>query len=216
MNSLIKKDLKYNWHPYTQMKDSADNPPIAIERAKGFKLFDMDGKFYYDTISSWWCNIHGHNHPRIVKAIKNQIEKLDHVMFAGFTHKPAIELSEKLVKVTPKQFTKVFYSDNGSTAVEVALKMSLQYWQNKGIKKKNKFICLDAAYHGDTVGTMSVSGLGLFNNKFKSLFFKSFKAATPYCYRCPLGKEIKTCRISCLNSMETILNKQKGKISGII
>jgi len=216
VNSLIKKDLKYNWHPYTQMKDIRHNPPILIERAKGIKLFDNKGKYYYDTISSWWCNIHGHNHPRIVKAIKNQLNKLDHVMFAGFTHKTAIELSEKLIEITPPQFKKVFYSDNGSTAVEVALKMSFQYWRNRGIKKKNKFISLDAAYHGDTIGTMSVSGFGPFNNTFKHLFFKSYRTITPNCYRCPLKLNLANCGIACIDPLEKILQRHNKEISAII
>src|SRR3989338_1181748 len=133
MEKLIEKDLKYNWHPYTQMKDCMSLPPILIERAKGIKLYDGKGNFYYDTISSWWCNIHGHNHPRIKRAIKRQLDSLEHVLFAGFTHKPAIRLAEKLISITPKNLTKVFYSDDGSTAVETALKMSFQYWQNRGL-----------------------------------------------------------------------------------
>ena len=123
----IKKDLRYNWHPYTQMKDCVDLPPILIEKARGAKLYAASGEFYYDTISSWWCNVHGHNHPRIKKAIREQINLLDHVLFAGFTHKPAILLAEKLVSLAPGSLRKVFFSDNGSTAVETALKISFQY-----------------------------------------------------------------------------------------
>ena len=159
-----------------------------IEKAKGIKLYDIKGNFYYDTISSWWCNIHGHNHPQIKSAIKTQLEKLEHVLFAGFTHKPAILLAEKLVSLAPPGFKKVFFSDNGSTAVEIALKMSFQYWQNIGKKNKTKFIALDYAYHGDTIGAMSVSGVSLFNEIFKPLFFETFKTPTPYCYRCPMKK----------------------------
>jgi len=129
-NKLVQKDLKYIWHPYTQMKDCESFPPIAIERANGIKLYDYDGNFYYDTISSWWCNVHGHNHPAIKSAIKKQLDSLEHVLFAGFTHRPAVELAERLVSITPQSLTKVFYSDNGSTAVETALKLSFQYWHN--------------------------------------------------------------------------------------
>ena len=152
MNSWIKKDLKYNWHPYTQMRDCLKFPPILIEKARGVKLYDVRGKFYYDTISSWWCNVHGHNHPRIKEAIRKQLDKLEHVLFAGFTHKPAICLAEKLVALSPGNLSRVFFSDDGSTAVEVALKMSFQYWQNKKEKRKNKFVSLDLGYHGDTIG----------------------------------------------------------------
>ena len=132
MANWIKKDLEFLWHPYTQMKDCVISPPILIERARGVKLYDDKGNFYYDTISSWWCNVHGHNHPKIKAAIQNQLNSLEHVLFADFTHKPAIQLAERLVSITPQNLTKVFYSDNGSTAIETALKMSLQYWRNSG------------------------------------------------------------------------------------
>ena len=124
LKRLIEKDLSYLWHPYTQMKDCEKFPPIPIKRAKGIKLYDYNDNFYYDTISSWWCNVHGHNHPLIKKAIKEQLDTLEHVLFAGFTHKPAIDLAEKLIKIMPEGLSRIFYSDNGSTAVEVALKMS--------------------------------------------------------------------------------------------
>lgn len=179
MQDLIRKDLKYIWHPYTQMKDCEKMPPILIERGKGIKLYDANGKFYYDTISSWWCNIHGHNHPKINTAIKKQLNKLEHALFAGFTHRPAVELAEILIRITPKSLTKVFYSDNGSTAVETALKMSFQYWHNTGKKKKTKFISYSNGYHGDTIGAMSISGVDLFNKRFSSLFFKSYKISSP-------------------------------------
>lgn len=172
---MINKDLKYIWHPYTQMKDCEELPPVLIERAMGIKLFDNKGNFYYDTISSWWCNVHGHNHPRINDALKKQIDKLEHVLFAGFTHRPAIELAGRLVKITPKNLKKVFFSDNGSTAVETALKMSFQYWHNIGKKEKTKFVSFENAYHGDTIGAMSVSGVGLFNEIFSPLLFKSYR-----------------------------------------
>ncbi|MFH1519404.1 MAG: adenosylmethionine--8-amino-7-oxononanoate transaminase [Candidatus Omnitrophota bacterium] len=216
MDSWIKKDLKYIWHPYTQMKDCEQFPPILIERAKGIKLYDDQGNCYYDPISSWWCNIHGHNHPEINKAIKRQLNSFEHVLFAGFTHKPAIKLAEQLVAITPDNLTKVFFSDNGSTAVEVALKMSFQYWQNRGKREKTKFLSLDSAYHGDTLGAMSVSGVGLFNKVFSPLFFKSFKAPSPYCYRCPAGKDKSTCNIECVNSLEARLKKKSKEIAALI
>lgn len=216
MEDLLKKDLKYNWHPYTQMKDHETFPPILIKKAKGIKLFDSKGNWYYDTISSWWCNIHGHGHPAIVSAIKGQLKKIDHVMFAGFTHEPAIELSEKLLSIVPKDLTRVFYSDNGSTAVETAMKMSVQYWANKGFKKKNKFVSLDMGYHGDTSGTMSLGGVDLFNKVFSPMFFPAYKVSTPYCYRCPLGKEIKFCSIDCIKPLEKLLKEKSGQISALV
>jgi len=216
MDKWIKKDLKYIWHPYTQAKDCQKFPPILIERAKGIKLYDNKGNCYYDTISSWWCNVHGHNHLEINKAIKGQLNSFEHVLFAGFTHKPAIKLAEKLVAITPDNLTKVFFSDNGSTAVEVALKMSFQYWQNIGKNKKTKFLSLDSGYHGDTIGAMSVSGVDLFNKVFSPLFFKSFKAPSPYCYRCPVGKDKSTCSIECIASLEAILKKKSKEIAALI
>ena len=216
MNKWIKKDLKYNWHPYTQMKDCKDFPPILIEKARGIKLYDSKGKIYYDSISSWWCNIHGHNHPKIKEAIRKQLDKLEHVLFAGFTHKPAILLSEKLISMAPGKLSKVFFSDNGSTAVETALKMSFQYWHNKGMKNKTKFVSSDYGYHGDTIGSMSISGVDLFNEIFKPLFFSSFKIPAPYCYRCPMKKERSSCNIECIKPLENLLRKKHTKIAALV
>lgn len=216
MDKWIKKDLRFIWHPYTQMQDCQKFPPILIEKAKGIKLFDSGGNFYYDTISSWWCNVHGHNHSRIKNAIRKQVDSLEHVLFAGFTHKPAILLAERLISILPRNLTKAFFSDNGSTAVEIALKMSFQYWQNTGRLKKTKFISLDMGYHGDTIGAMSVSGIGLFNQVFSRLFFPSFKTPSPYCYRCPLDKDKNTCSIDCADALEDLLKKKSGEIAGII
>jgi adenosylmethionine-8-amino-7-oxononanoate aminotransferase len=216
MDSWIKKDLKYIWHPYTQMKDCRRFPPILIEKARGAKLFDNKGNFYYDTISSWWCNIHGHNHPKIKKAVKKQLDKLEHVLFAGFTHQSAIRLAEKLISITPKNLTKIFFSDNGSTAVETALKMSFQYWRNVGNRKKTKFVSLDYAYHGDTIGAMSVSGVDLFNKIYTPFFFPSFKAPSPYCYRCPMERRYPACGIECIKPLEALLKKRHREIAGLI
>ena len=216
MNSWIKKDLKYNWHPSTQMQDCARFPPVLIEKARGVKLYDIRGKFYYDTISSWWCNVHGHNHPKIKEAIRKQLDKLEHVLFAGFTHKPAIRLAEKLVALSPGNLSRVFFSDDGSTAVEVALKMSFQYWQNKKEKRKNKFVSLDLGYHGDTIGAMSVSGVDLFNERFSALFFDAYKVPSPYCYRCPLKQEYPACNIACSGFIEALLKIEASRIAAII
>jgi adenosylmethionine-8-amino-7-oxononanoate aminotransferase len=216
MTDWIKKDLRYIWHPYTQMKDCRKYPPILIKKANGVKLYDDKGNFYYDTISSWWCNVHGHNHPKIRAAIKRQLNSLDHILLAGFTHKPAVLLAEKLVSITPKNLTKVFFSDNGSTAVETALKMSFQYWRNIGRRTKTKFLCLDLAYHGDTFGAMSVGGDTVFNRAFDALRFDSFKVPTPYCYRCPLGKERASCDIDCIKPLQNTLKKHRDKIAALI
>lgn len=164
-----ERDKQNLWHPFTQMKNAAD--PIHIERAEGTYLYASDGRVFIDAIASWWVNIHGHGHPAIAKKIAEQAVQLDHVLFAGFTHTPAIELAESLLGVLPPHFDKVFYSDNGSTAVEVALKMALQYFFNKGEKHKKRIIAFENAYHGDTFGAMSAGGKSLFNAPFQELLF---------------------------------------------
>lgn len=216
MDEWIERDLECIWHPYTQMKDCKTLPPILIERAQGVRLYDSKGGLYYDTISSWWCNVHGHNHPKIKEAIKDQLDSLEHILFAGFTHRPAIQLAEALVAKTPPNLKKVFFSDNGSTAVEVAIKLSFQYWQNIGNYKKRVFISLEDAYHGDTIGAMSVSGLRLFNKIFDPLLFSSIKIPSPNCRRCPIKKRRDLCKIDCLGILEDILKKDSQRIAAII
>lgn len=166
--NLVDRDLNIIWHPYTQMQTAL--PPVPIVRGDGACLFDEDGKCYIDAVSSWWVNIHGHAHPYIAQKVSEQLRKLEHVIFAGFTHEPAIELAERLVKLLPDNQAKVFYSDNGSTAVEVAIKMCLQYWHNQGIHR-TKILAFKNAYHGDTFGAMAVSGRSAFTAAFDSLLF---------------------------------------------
>jgi adenosylmethionine---8-amino-7-oxononanoate aminotransferase len=167
--TLAERDQASVWHPYTQSEGSEN--PIAIVSGKGSYLFDENGNRYIDGISSWWVNIHGHSHPYIAEKVFEQIKKLEHVIFAGFTHEKAVELAEALLMKLPENQAKIFYSDNGSTAVEVALKMSIQYWRNKGIKK-NRIIALKDAYHGDTFGAMAVSGRSTFTESFKEHLFE--------------------------------------------
>jgi adenosylmethionine-8-amino-7-oxononanoate aminotransferase len=167
--SLIERDLAVIWHPYTQMKTA--QPPIPIVRGEGSCLFSEDGKKYIDAISSWWVNIHGHSHPYIAQKVAEQLNKLEHAIFAGFTHPGAVELAERLLAILPSNQAKAFYSDNGSTAVEVAIKMCLQYWHNKG-DQRTKILAFKNAYHGDTFGAMSVSGRSAFTAAFESLLFE--------------------------------------------
>src|SRR5438876_8895197 len=155
------------WHPYTQ--EATELPPIPIDRGKGAYLYTRDGRRLIDGISSWWVNLHGHGHPVIVKAIAEQARKLEHVIFAGFTHEAAEELAERLAVILPAELDRVFYSDNGSTAVEVALKIAIQYWYNRGESKKYRIVALEHAYHGDTIGAMSVSADSPFTAAFESL-----------------------------------------------
>ncbi|MFA6249126.1 MAG: adenosylmethionine--8-amino-7-oxononanoate transaminase [Mucilaginibacter sp.] len=167
--NLAERDLQVIWHPYTQMQTA--QPPIPIVRGEGTCLYTEDGTKYIDAISSWWVNIHGHSHPYIAKKIAEQLLQLEHVIFAGFTHPGAVELAERLLAILPSNQAKAFYSDNGSTAVEVAIKMCLQYWHNKG-QERTKIIAFKNAYHGDTFGAMSVSGRSAFTAAFDSLLFE--------------------------------------------
>ncbi|RNI27347.1 adenosylmethionine--8-amino-7-oxononanoate transaminase [Rufibacter immobilis] len=167
-SSLSTRDQLVNWHPYTQMQTAP--PPIGIVRGEGAVLYAEDGKEYIDAVSSWWVNIHGHAHPHIAERVSQQLRTLEHVIFAGFTHAPAVELSERLLRLLPANQTRVFYTDNGSTAVEVALKMALQYWYNQGIQK-TKIIAFEGSYHGDTFGAMSVSERSVFTRPFQQYLF---------------------------------------------
>lgn len=167
--SLQERDKKVIWHPYTQMKNALPNIPIVS--GEGVYLFDESGKKYIDAVSSWWVNIHGHSHPHIAARVAAQLSTLEHVIFAGFTHEPAVSLAERLLPLLPGKQEKVFYSDNGSTAVEVALKMCLQFWANTNKQPRTRILAFKEAYHGDTFGAMSVSGRSIFTNPFNSLLF---------------------------------------------
>jgi adenosylmethionine-8-amino-7-oxononanoate aminotransferase len=167
--SLVERDLNVIWHPYTQMQTAL--PPIPIVRGEGACLFDENGKKYIDAVSSWWVNIHGHAHPHIAKKVAEQLNRLEHVIFAGFTHAGAVELAERLLAILPGNQQKAFYSDNGSTAVEVAIKMCLQYWHNRG-NARTKILAFNNAYHGDTFGAMAISARSAFTAAFDSLLFE--------------------------------------------
>ncbi len=169
MTNYKERDKQSIWHPFTQMKTAQLHIPIV--KGKGVMLYDEDGKEYIDAVSSWWVNVHGHSHPYIQQKVCEQLGTLEHVIFAGFTHPWAIELSERILKINPAGHSKVFFSDNGSTANEVGLKMALQYWWNKG-EKRNKVIAFDDAYHGDTIGAMSAGGRGIFSSPFESILFE--------------------------------------------
>lgn len=166
---LAERDRKVLWHPYTQMKTAPE--PLAVVRGKGAYLFTEDDRRILDGISSWWVNLHGHSHPKLNEALARQARELEHVIFAGCTHRPAVELAEELLKVAPAGLARVFYSDNGSTAVEAAMKMAVQYWANQG-ESRSRFIALENSYHGDTVGAMSVSSRSVFTAAFEGLMFQ--------------------------------------------
>lgn len=167
--NLQERDRAVNWHPYTQMKTAEDAIPIV--KGSGIYLYDEDGKKYIDAVASWWVTLHGHANPYIAQRVSEQLNTLEQVIFAGFTHEPAIQLSENLLKLLPENQEKVFYSDNGSTAVEVALKMCIQFWHNQG-KEKTKILAFKEAYHGDTFGAMSVSGRSVWTKPFGEMLFE--------------------------------------------
>lgn len=177
MSDWIDLDRRHVWHPYTQMLTAS--PPIPVRRGDGLYLITEDGRRLLDGISSWWVNIHGHSHPRLNRALARQAETLEHVIFAGFCHEPAARLAAELVSRCGGQLPRVFYSDDGSTAVEVALKMAYQAWRHRGERQRRLFVALDGAYHGDTVGTMAVGGTALFHHAFSDLLFEVRQVATP-------------------------------------
>lgn len=176
--NLLERDKKVIWHPYTQMKNAL--PIVPVIRGEGVYVFDENGNKYIDAVSSWWVNIHGHAHPYIAEKVTKQLNELEHVIFAGFTHEPAVQLAERLLDILPGRQDKIFYSDNGSTAVEVALKMCLQYFNNAGHQNKKKVLAFKDAYHGDTFGAMSVSGRSIFTNPFNEFLFDVEFIDLPY------------------------------------
>ncbi len=212
---LKKWDFDYIWHPFTQMAEYKAKDPIIIERGEGSYLIDVNGKKYIDGVSSLWVNVHGHNNPKINAAITEQLKKIAHSTMLGIANVPAILLAKKLVEITPDNLTKVFYSDNGSTAMEVALKIAYQYWINKGIHGKTKFVTLKNGYHGDTIGAVSLGGIDLFHAVYKPLLFETYLAPSPYCYRCPFNLSFPSCGLNCLNALEDIVKKHHKEIIAI-
>ncbi len=214
MSSLVERDRAHIWHPYTQIKTAPD--PLPIVRASGVYLFTEAGRRVLDGISSWWVNVHGHSNPRINRALKAQAEKLEHVIFAGFTHPPAVELAERLCALLPERLNRVFYSDNGSTAVEAALKMAYQYWTNRGDDRRRTFVALEHAYHGDTVGAMSVSHDSIFTSSYSPLLFKVERVSVPADYRASLDPANDGSASEPLTELEDLLERRGHEIAAII
>jgi len=211
---LTSRDLASIWHPYTQMKTAP--APLPIVRGEGVYLYTEDGRRLLDGISSWWVNIHGHAHPVLNAALAAQAAQLEHVIFAGATHEPAVALAEKLLSILPPGLHRIFYSDNGSTAVEVAVKIAWQYWQNLGRTSRREFVALHHAFHGDTLGAMSPSELSGFSKPFEGLLFPVHRVHSPYCYRCPLGLKRAECSIDCLGDLERVLAQRQDAVAAVI
>lgn len=211
-------DKRHLWHPFTQMRDYCAETPLIIERGEGPFLFDIHGTRYLDGVSSLWVNLHGHRRKEIDQAIVSQIQKVSHSTLLGISHVPAILLAKKLADCAPPGLHKVFYSDDGSTAVESALKIAFQYWQQKAFPQKQKgtFICLDYAYHGDTLGAVSVGGIDTFHELYRPLLFATCRIPSPYCYRCSLEKTYPSCGLDCLNRAEDVLGRHHREVAALI
>lgn len=216
---LLAKDKKYVWHPFTQMKDwNADVPevPLVIDRAEGVYLFDTDGNKYIDGISSLWVTVHGHGRREITDAIASQATRLDHSTMLGLANEPAVRLAEQLVRIAPKGLAKVFYSDNGSTSVEIAVKMAYQYWQNTGKVKKTTICHLKNSYHGDTLGSVSIGGIDLFHKVYRQLIFKTHQVDFPDCYRAPKGKKYPEYAFNAVDIFEAFVKKNHATLAALV
>jgi adenosylmethionine-8-amino-7-oxononanoate aminotransferase len=217
-DQLADWDRRYLWHPFTQMREWEREPPLIILSGKGPYLFDAEGRRYLDGVSSLWVNVHGHRHPVLDQAIRDQLALVAHSTLLGLSNPPAIRLARELIRLAPRGLTRVFYSDDGSTAVEVALKMAAQYWRQRAPKAgpKRMFLRLQLAYHGDTVGAMSVGGIALFQEPFRPMLFPTLTAEPPYCYRCPLRLTYPSCKMACLDPIERLLKRRHRDLAGFI
>ncbi|MCK5563775.1 MAG: adenosylmethionine--8-amino-7-oxononanoate transaminase [Planctomycetes bacterium] len=211
---VIEADKKCVWHPFTQMSGWVAGDPVVIESGDGFYLIDTEGRRYIDGVSSLWCNVHGHRVKRIDDAIKAQVDKISHSTLLGLGQSRSIELAEKLVGITPAGLEKVFYSDNGSTSVEIALKMVYQYYRNKGVNGREKFIAIKNSYHGDTIGSVSVGGMELFHGIFGALLFETYFVPCPHPYRYDGSSE--ECKAHSLEAVEALLKEKGSEIAGVI
>ncbi|MFY9469923.1 MAG: aminotransferase class III-fold pyridoxal phosphate-dependent enzyme, partial [Solirubrobacterales bacterium] len=176
MNELAELDRRYLWHPFTQQRGWSDDAAPIIDRAEGCMLFDIEGRGYIDGVSSLWCTVHGHRHPAIDAAIRDQLERVAHTTMLGLSHEPAIRLAQRLIEIAPERLSRVFYSDSGSTAAEIAIKIAYQHWQQAGQPRRTRFVSLRDAYHGDTIGSVSVGGIDLFHETYRPLLFETLKA----------------------------------------
>ncbi len=212
----VKKDLEHIWHPCSQMKDYEDMPPIIADHAKGLYIYDINGKKYADVISSWWCNLLGHCNERINSAVKNQIDKMEHVIFANFSHKPAITLCDELSKVLPEGLNKFCFTDNGSSAIEAAMKMSFQYHYQTGNPHKTSFMALSDAYHGETIGALSIGGVDLYSEIYKPMLMEVIRIESPDCYRCKYDENKDFCSAPCFENAEKEFEKHGENVSAIV
>lgn len=213
---MTRRDLARLWHPCTQMKDHEWLPMVPIRRGEGVWLEDFDGNRYIDAVSSWWVNLFGHANPEINAALRDQMEQLEHVILAGFSHQPAIELAERLVDITPKGLERCFYVDNGSSAVEAAIKMSFHYWRNRGHKEKRRFVTLSNSYHGETLGALAVGDVALYKETYAPLLMEVLTAPSPDCYNRETGESWETYSLRQFDRMRTLLEQHAHEVCAVI
>jgi adenosylmethionine---8-amino-7-oxononanoate aminotransferase len=213
---IVARDLAHVWHPCSQMKDHEWLPMVPIRRAAGAWLEDFNGKHYLDAISSWWVNLFGHANPVIGAAVRRQLDILEHVIFAGFTHEPAVELSERLVSLTPEGLTRCFYADSGSAAVEVALKMSFHYWLNQGEGSRRRFVALENSYHGETLGALAVGDVALYKDTYRPLLMDCLLAPSPDAYLREPGEDPAGYARRCAAELDALLARHAGEVCAVI
>jgi adenosylmethionine-8-amino-7-oxononanoate aminotransferase len=215
---LEADDLAYLWHPFTQQAVWAEEAPLVIERGEGPWLFDLDGRKYLDGVSSLWTNVHGHRHPVLDAAVRDQLDRIAHSTLLGLANVPSIQLAKRLVAITPPQLTRVFFSDNGSTAAEVGVKLAYQHFQQKAEPEpeRTRFVRFRHGYHGDTIGSVSVGGIDLFHGLYKPLLFDAWRSESPYCYRCPLGKTFPECATACLDDYDAFMERAGHTVAAVV
>jgi adenosylmethionine---8-amino-7-oxononanoate aminotransferase len=213
---LWEADHRHLWHPFTQMQDWLAEEPLIVDAADGVHLVDTLGNRYLDGVSSLWCNVHGHRVPEIDRAVQDQLGKVAHSTLLGLASTASITCAEELARHLPGGLTRIFFSDAGATAVEIALKMAYQHHQLRGDTARTEFVALKGGYHGDTIGSVSLGGIDLFHRIFKPLLFGVHHAPQPHCYRCPLGKAPETCAMACADEVERIFEARAGKVAALV
>src|SRR5947208_950137 len=215
---LEQWDRDHVWHPFTPMQTYAGEQPIIIKSAQECMLVDLDGREYIDGVSSLWCNVHGHRVPQLNQAIRDQLDQVAHSTLLGLANVPSIRLARRLVELAPPGLSHVFFSDDGATAVEVALKMAFQYWRQcpRPQPQKTKFLALHSAYHGDTLGDVSIGDLARFHHVFAPLLFPTVRAPSHYCYRCPLGLERSRCQIDCVEALVSLVREHHETLAAVV
>ncbi len=215
---LRAADKAHLWHPFTAMAEWTAGDPVIIAAGDREFLIDTEGNRFIDGTSSLWCNLHGHRRPEIDEAVRMQLGRIAHSTLLGLGSPPSIELAARLIPLAPRGLSRVFYSDSGATAVEIALKMAYQYWQqcSRPEPRRTRFVSLSLGYHGDTLGAVSVGGIDLFHGIYRPLLFETIQAPSPYCYRCPLGKQPEDCGMACAAALESLLARHAGEVAAVI